>query len=79
MMMKRAWLLAVLTTVAGCGEFDSQHSTLMLEVQSPEVAGLSRVSVEPAAASTWTRTSPLRGTGVRTSASSRTPGAPGRP
>ncbi|MCC6993022.1 MAG: hypothetical protein IT370_00195 [Deltaproteobacteria bacterium] len=46
MTMKRAWLLAALTTVAGCGEFDSQHSTLMLEVQSPEVAGLSHVSVE---------------------------------
>jgi len=46
MTMKRAWLLAVLTTVAGCGEFDAQHGTLMLEVQAPGVVGLSHVSVE---------------------------------
>ena len=46
MTMKRAWLMAVLTTVAGCGEFDAQHSTLMLEVQAPGVVGLAHVSVE---------------------------------
>ncbi len=46
MRMKRAWLMAVLTTVAGCSEFDAHDGTLMLEVQAPGVAGLSRVNVE---------------------------------